>query len=249
VMPMVAARTRVVAYDRAGIGASDPVSPLTLGAQVGDLTAMIREAGNGRCVVVAHSWGGLLAQLVALRHPELIAGLVLVDPADEKYLAALPPEELQHGITLGERILEQHANGELADTVRDTFGFFARRLTNDQQVQALILDAHVWCYARQSQARMVRDEHRLVIESLPRIRQSRAGRTLPNIPVVVFSATTGRPQQEREMWTGFHADLAASVPGGKHIVLADTSHAINQERAAEISETINHIIEDIQARS
>jgi len=29
----------------------------------------------------------------------------------------------------------------------------------------------------------------------------------------------------------FHAALAASVPSGEHIVLADTSHAINHERA------------------
>jgi hypothetical protein len=63
---------------------------------------------------------------------------------------------------------------------------------------------------------------------------------------VVLSATTGLPGQEREMWTGLHADLAASVPRGKHIVLADTSHAINQERAAEIAKTINRVLADIQ---
>ncbi len=246
VMPIVAARTRIVAYDRAGIGASDPVSPLTLDAQVGDLTAVLRQAGHGPCVVVGHSWGGLLAQLVALGHPDLIAGLVLVDPAEEKYLAALPPEELQHGIAFGETILEQHASGELADTVRDVFGAFARRLTEDEQLQDLIVDAHVWCYANHSQARMVRDEHRLVAESLARIRQTRTGRALPSVPVVIFSATTGRPAPEREMWTGCHADLAASIPGGKHIILADTSHAINQERPAEIAEAINHIIEDVR---
>lgn len=246
VMPLVAARTRVVAYDRAGIGASDPVSPLTLDAQVGDLTAVLRQAGNGPCVVVGHSWGGLLAQLVAFGRPDLIAGLVLVDPAAEKFLASLPPEELQHGITFGETILEQHASDELAAAVRDIFGVFARRLTEDQPLQALILDAYASCYANQSQARMVRDEHRLVSESLPGIRQSRTGGALPDVPVVIFSATTGRPAPEREMWTGCHAALAASIPGGKHIVLPDTGHAVNQERPAEIAEAIIHITEDVR---
>lgn len=56
VMPRVAAHTRVVAYDRAGLGASDPVSALTLGAQIGDLTAVLRQSGNGPCVVGGHSW-------------------------------------------------------------------------------------------------------------------------------------------------------------------------------------------------
>jgi hypothetical protein len=36
VMPLVAAHTRVVAYDRAGNGDSDPVTPLSLDAQTGD---------------------------------------------------------------------------------------------------------------------------------------------------------------------------------------------------------------------
>jgi pimeloyl-ACP methyl ester carboxylesterase len=56
VMPIVAARTRVVAYDRAGLGASDPVWPLTLSTQVEDLTAVIGETGNGPSVVAGHSW-------------------------------------------------------------------------------------------------------------------------------------------------------------------------------------------------
>jgi pimeloyl-ACP methyl ester carboxylesterase len=87
VMPLVAARTRVIAYDRAGAGDSDPVAPLSLDGQIGDLTAVLQAAGGGRPVVVAgHSWGGLLAQLVALGHPELVAGLVLADPADENFL-------------------------------------------------------------------------------------------------------------------------------------------------------------------
>jgi pimeloyl-ACP methyl ester carboxylesterase len=248
VVPAVAARTRVVAYDRAGLGASDPVSPLTLDVQVGDLTAVIREAGGGRaCVVVGHSWGGLLAQLVALDHPDLIAGLVLVDPAQEAYLAALPAEELQQGVAFGDSILQQHADGGLAGTIRDVFGPFARRLTNDQRLQDLILEAHVWCYATPSQARMVRDEHRLVIESLPGIRQARAGRTLPDVPVAVFSATTGRPEREREVWTGLNAQVAASVPKGEHVVLADTSHAVNQERPGHIANTVNGILDDSQA--
>ncbi len=244
-MPLVAPLARVIAYDRAGIGASDPVSPLTLAVQVDDLAAVAGQSG-GRCVLAGHSWGALLAQLVAFRHPELVAGLVLVDPADEKFLAALPPEEYRQEITSAAAVLDQYASGTLPDTVRDTFRSFAQQLTADQQVQALILDAYVSCYARQSQARMVGEEKRLVFESLPLVQQSRAAGTLPDVPVVIFSATTGRSKEQRELWTGFHADLAASVPRGKHVVLADTSHATNQERAPEIAEAINRIIEQVR---
>jgi pimeloyl-ACP methyl ester carboxylesterase len=243
VMPLVAPRVRVVAYDRAGIGASDPVWPLTLAAQVGDLAAVARQVG-GRCVLGGHSWGALLAQLVALSHPDLVAGLVLVDPAEEDFLAALPPGEYQREIASGQVILDRYADGTLPDTVRDMFRPFAQRLTADQQLQALIIRAYLSCYASPSQARMVADEKRLVLESLPLIRQMRSGRTLPDVPVVVFSATTGRSSEQREMWTALHARLAGSVPHGKHVVLADTSHATNQERATEIAEAVNDIIEE-----
>jgi pimeloyl-ACP methyl ester carboxylesterase len=245
VMPLVAPRARVVAYDRAGIGASDPVSPLTLAAQTGDLAAVARAAG-GRCVVAGHSWGALLAQLVALSHPHLVAGLVLVDPAEEEFLAALPPDQYEQEIAAGQMVMDRYADGTLAGLVRDMFGSFAQRLTADERLGALILDAYISCYAKQSQARMVGDEKRLVLDSLPVVRQSRAERALPDVPVVVFSATTGRSQEQRKIWTGLHAKLAASVPRGKHIVLADTSHAINQERPVEIAEAVNRIIEEIE---
>jgi pimeloyl-ACP methyl ester carboxylesterase len=145
--------------DLAGIGASDPVSPLTLAAQIGDLAAVARAAG-GRCVLAGHSWGALLAHLVALRHPELVAGLVLVDPAEEEFLASLPPDQYEQEIASGQMVMDRYASGTLPGLVRDMFGSFAQRLTADQQLRAMILDAYVSCYANQSQARMVADEKR-----------------------------------------------------------------------------------------
>jgi len=242
VMPIVAARTRVVAYDRAGIGASDPVWPLDVSTQADDLAAVIRATGNGPSVVAGHSWGGLLAQLVAMQHPELIAGLVLVDPADEEFLA-ISREGFQQGLALGQAVLEQYANGELASTVLETFRPFAQRLTDDQQAQTLMLEAYLSCYAARSQARKVLGEHRMISDSLLVIRQTRQERKLPDIPVVIISATTDTPKAERETWTGFHADLAASVPSGEHVILADTSHAMNQERPTEIAAAINRVLD------
>ena len=246
VMAIVAPWTRVLAYDRAGIGASDPAAALSLGSQIGDLAAVIREAGNPPCIVVGHSLGGLLVQLAALRYPDLVAGLVLVDPAEDQFLAALPPEEARQGIALGETVLTAYADGTLAGLVRDTFGPFARQVTGDPQIQAQILDAYVSCYVKQSQARMVGDEYQLLFDSLPAIRQLRAEDALPDIPVAVLSATTGTPREQREIYTSYHAVLAASVPRGRHIVLADTSHAVNQERPAEIAGAIGEMITDIR---
>ena len=51
---------------------------------------MITSAAAGPCVLGGHSWGGIVAQLLAWRRPDLVAGLVLVDPAHERMTEALP---------------------------------------------------------------------------------------------------------------------------------------------------------------
>jgi pimeloyl-ACP methyl ester carboxylesterase len=80
VFQALAPKHRVIAYDRAGYGASDP-SPVDLDLQLDDLIAILEEAGPS--VLVGHSWGGLLAQLASWARPDLISGLVLVDPSRE----------------------------------------------------------------------------------------------------------------------------------------------------------------------
>jgi pimeloyl-ACP methyl ester carboxylesterase len=56
ILPVLANRYRIVAYDRAGLGASDPIAPLTLESELEDLVALL--ANVGPAVVVGHSWGG-----------------------------------------------------------------------------------------------------------------------------------------------------------------------------------------------
>ncbi|HEY2127449.1 MAG TPA: alpha/beta hydrolase [Streptosporangiaceae bacterium] len=92
VMDLLAPRLHVVAYDRAGLGGSPPAAdPVILARQVADLTSVITSATAGRCVLAGHSWGGLLVQLLAVHRPDLVAGLVLVDPAHEQLTEELPP--------------------------------------------------------------------------------------------------------------------------------------------------------------
>lgn len=90
-MPLLAPHVHVVAYDRAGLGKSAPSSgPVTLARQADDLALVITSTAGGPCVLAGHSWGGIVVQLLAWRRPDLVAGLVLVDPAHEQMTDALP---------------------------------------------------------------------------------------------------------------------------------------------------------------
>ncbi|MQF96045.1 MAG: alpha/beta hydrolase [SAR202 cluster bacterium] len=73
--------TQVCSYDRAGLGRSDPAStPRTSQDAVDDMHALLANAGvTGPVVLVGHSYGGLNAQLYSARHPENVAGVVLLD--------------------------------------------------------------------------------------------------------------------------------------------------------------------------
>jgi pimeloyl-ACP methyl ester carboxylesterase len=73
--------TRVIRYDRANRGSSDPVpGPRTARDMIEDLRDLLRGAGvEGPYVLVGHSFGGLLMRLYAHQHQADVAGLVLVD--------------------------------------------------------------------------------------------------------------------------------------------------------------------------
>jgi pimeloyl-ACP methyl ester carboxylesterase len=81
VRPKVAELTRVCLYDRAGMAASEPgPKPRTIEAMTEELHELLRAAGvEPPYVLAGASLGGMNAQLFAVRHPDEVAGVVLVD--------------------------------------------------------------------------------------------------------------------------------------------------------------------------
>lgn len=91
--PQVAPFTRSCAFDRPGVGWSDPsTGPFDGAALVERLHALLDSAQvDAPFVYVGHSLGGSLAQLYASRYPERVSALVLIDPGQ--------PEDLIGGTT------------------------------------------------------------------------------------------------------------------------------------------------------
>ncbi|MBS1863998.1 MAG: class A beta-lactamase-related serine hydrolase [Actinobacteria bacterium] len=102
VFPRVSQFTRVCAYDRPGTesfnGALSPSTPVrqptTAADGVADLHALLGAAGGkAPYVLVAHSWGGMIAQLYARTYPQQVAGLVLLDPGSPYLKQTLKPAQ------------------------------------------------------------------------------------------------------------------------------------------------------------
>jgi len=71
---------RVVCYDHRGHGGSaTPPGPYTLEAMADDAARLIDELGHGPVVFAGLSLGGMVAQVLALRHPDKLRGLVVAN--------------------------------------------------------------------------------------------------------------------------------------------------------------------------
>jgi pimeloyl-ACP methyl ester carboxylesterase len=84
--------TRVCAYDRAGMGWSEPSrAPRTAGQIANELNTLLANAQEpGPYVLVGHSYGGLIARMFAARYPDSVVGMILVDSTNADDLVTYP---------------------------------------------------------------------------------------------------------------------------------------------------------------
>lgn len=111
-LPHLPKGVRIIRYDRRGHGLSDvPDAPYTMGQLVRDTEALLDHLGVKSCVFVGLSIGGMVAQGLAVKRPDLIRALVLSNTAARIGTAAMWSER-------ADMALEQGL-GALADTTME----------------------------------------------------------------------------------------------------------------------------------
>jgi pimeloyl-ACP methyl ester carboxylesterase len=251
VLAALGGQARAVAYDRAGLGDSDPDRHLlSTERAVADLSRLINVVSAGPCLVAGHSYGGLLALLLATAHPDQLTGLVLVDPALPDLLDWMPrPLRRAMGAAARARPVGLYATGRLRSATLRRATEVSRAFSDDPRIQALVTEAYLasadWPHALASYR-----EGQGVVASESAIRRALATATpglpsatpgpppvTPRLPMVVISATEGRPVRVRRRWTALQAGLAAER-GGRHIVAHGSGHAVPLDRPALVAEAI-----------
>jgi len=91
VMPELAKQHRVVALDLFGFGFTERPKRLRRYSREGQISlilGVLDELGIDRAHLVGHSYGGGIATALALRHPDRVRSLVLVDSTNPNYARA-----------------------------------------------------------------------------------------------------------------------------------------------------------------
>jgi pimeloyl-ACP methyl ester carboxylesterase len=192
---------------------------------VDDVIAFIEGLGAGRVFLVGHSRGGHVSTHVALRRPDLLRGLVLVEPG-------LPPAALLPGSPDGERF----ASVRSERTRRLTELIHAGKV--DEAVE-LFVDAisGPGTYRARSTAanQMTRDNIRTALGEARDTRDpvTRERAAMLRMPILLIGGSTSPPR-----FAPVLAALESAIPGARRITIPDAGHTMYRTHAAAFNQAL-----------
>jgi pimeloyl-ACP methyl ester carboxylesterase len=230
-------RHRVIAFDRPVLGGSPPAGhrPAGLCAEADRLAGLARRTGEA-VIVVAHSLAGFHAEAFARRYPELVEGLVLVDPSVEQdrpphawRLSRLAPAAGLAGRAIGMNGLARFAGPRIR-------GVVMRRITERGDVAPPEFSRAVYGRAHVLGTLLAENAaYRQLAADLLTLRESAP---FPEVPLCVITAL-GDVRGDGREWRRAHADIAALSPYGRQIILPRTGHLVQIDRPEVIAEAVD----------
>jgi pimeloyl-ACP methyl ester carboxylesterase len=238
VQPEIARTTRVCAYDRAGVGWSEPSPSTRDAAQIArELRALLDRTGvAGPYVLVGHSYGGLFVRAFAASNPREVAGVVLVDSSH--------PEQWDRS----------EGGQEQLTRMAQIFSLY-RVLTRVGLIRLVRFNAvHPDLPPRAGEQRKAMlDTTQFVDAAAEELaaspatgNQVRQGGTLGTTPLFVLTAgERGTASDMEQQWMEMQRELAMLSSNSVHRVAAGTEHlslVLKEDHARETSRAIEAVV-------
>jgi pimeloyl-ACP methyl ester carboxylesterase len=248
----LAAFATVLTYDRVGSGRTGGSPRDTVAQMADDLDRLLSATGcQTPAVIVGWSAGGMVAEMFAVRHPDKVAGLVLLDPT-----ASLPERLLDDTPLARVRVAAELAFNDvwlrligiftLLHLVRTRAGRAIVRRTATTGLGHDTLE-RIYRYT-DSHPRAILETARIVDLLLPYFRETRAALTaapLPDVPMRVISPQP-RPRWQRSAGAVHDAalhDLVARFPNGRFVPAHGATHQwLPFERPDVVIEAVREVL-------
>ena len=241
VQPELGRSTRVCAYDRAGMGWSDPgPQPRTPRQIAGELHTLLTNAGIAEpYVLVGHSLAGKNVRLFTIAHPDQVAGMVLVDARSEYVDANTAPAEVQ---AFQQALAAQVSQYRLA-----------RSLGLVRLIGASLWGGPAMPRATRTEGMLLTTSQRGVdaqtAEGLARAAddaQLQAAPALGDRPLIVLASEQN--MTATPYWAEAQRRLAALSTNGRLIVPAGSGHAIHWEQPTLVIDAVRQVIAEVRSR-
>ena len=239
VQPEIVTTTRVCAYDRAGLGWSEPGPRPRSPRQFADeLHTLLTNAGiQGPYVLVTHSISGKTARLFASQHPNQVAGIVLVDARHESVDDHLTPEQVA---------AEDAQQQQFQDMIKwmARFGLVrllwapawpsmlpgSENLSPESRSTIGVLQAR----PQQIESALAEGQSRMESNSL-----LRAAGPLGDKPLVVLASA--QTIDNVPFWKEAQETMAG-LSSNSRLIVVPSGHAIHFEQPAQVVESIRHVV-------
>jgi pimeloyl-ACP methyl ester carboxylesterase len=223
----IAQHTRACVYDRAGYGSSEPGPLPRHSAQMADeLEQLLEVAGVAApYVLLGHSLGGLNAQVFAGRHPERLAGLVLLDPPPLGFITGEAYPELYH---MAEQQTAQWQQAAQA---------LKRSRDPAERAQARFLET-------------LASEHAMFL--IEGAQQAVAIESFGDLPLVIVGASRPNPafgedaEAFQRFWIEQSRELAARSTRGTFVLAPESGHHLHVDAPDVVLEAVRQVVAQVE---
>jgi pimeloyl-ACP methyl ester carboxylesterase len=242
VQPQVASFARVCAYDRAGLGWSDPSPrPRTAKVIAEELHTLLRNAEiTGPFVLVGHSLGGMDARMFANQYPSEVAGMVLVDSSHPDQDDRFPPEAGKLAA----------ASYYIIRIMQFTLPIGLPRLLASRAAPPEIRPEFCAVFCRRQFLAAVRAESGAQAESSAQVRSLGS---LDNLPLIVLSHDPDKvkfpgnlTEPVNREWGKMQEELAHLSSNGSRLVVKGSGHDIQIDDPEAVVNAIRKVVGQVK---